>query len=169
MFRRGLLSHALPYLLALLPLMFLDYMLFPRLPFPFARPFLLPLAVSQLALREGPTAGAAYGLLVGLVNTFLGGEAFLLTLFTLLGFLLGLITNERLQSSFFPALLAAICGYLSLSLVRMALLALRDGVSFFALFHIALPEFLFSLPFFPLVYLFYHLAARSRRHRRLPV
>lgn len=169
MLRSGPFSRALPYLLALLPLLFLDYLLFPRLPFPAVRPFLLPLAVTQLALREGPTAGAAYGLLLGFFSTLLGGDPVLLFLMTLLGFLLGLITNERLQSDFFPALIAAIGGYLTLSLLRMAYLALRDGVSFFALFRIALPEFLFSLPFFPLVYLCYHLAAKQRRKRRLPI
>lgn len=162
--RQGFVHKWLPYGLALLPLLILELFVFPHVPFPWARPFLLPIAVAMVGLFEGISAGAAYGLLTGALAAALGQGSAMLFFCALVGAGVGYVFRYGLQQNFFGALLAAISACTALSLLRMLLLFLRDGASFFAPFRIAGPELLWSICFFPLIYGLYCLA-RSRGRR----
>lgn len=151
--------------LAFLPLLLLQGLVFPRLPFPGAHPFLLPLAVAMVSVREGASAGAGYGLFVGLFSVLLGEGPAMIFLFSLLGAVLGLIFRYGLQRDFWGCLLGSILALSLLDLLRMSALVIRDGASFFGLLSIALPELLWSILFFPLVFFLYYLASLSHRRR----
>jgi len=158
------------YALALLPLLLLQGLVFPRLPFPGAVPFLLPLAVAMLAVREGPSAGAGYGIFVGFFAVLLGEGTAMIFFLSLLGALLGLLFRYGLQRDFWGCFLGSFLALSLLALLRISALVIRDGASFFALVRIAIPELLWSMLFFPLVFFLYHLAGRSHRRRgELPV
>jgi len=55
------------YTLALLPVWFLEFYVLNRLPLYGIRPMLMPLAAVAVGVLEGPTAGAGYGLAVGIL------------------------------------------------------------------------------------------------------
>ena len=150
------------YLLCLLPLVWVEAVVLGRIPFFGGRPFLLPLAVFLVAIREGANFGAVFGILTGIFAVYLGHGrpgAFIL-IFALLAFFMGLLFRYGLQSDFFGCLLGTVAGLLLLELLRMGYAALTLGVSFFALLPIALPEFLWTLAFFPVVYWLYAMAFR---------
>lgn len=149
------LPPAVCYLLALLPLLLCESLLFPRLPFEGAQPFLLPAAVCLLSLREGVAGGAFWGAVFGLFAVLLGEGLAMLFLLSLLGAVCGYAFCYGLQRGFLSCLLAVFLGQLGLTLLHMGVLSIRFGAHYFALFAIALPELLWSLCFFPLVYLLF--------------
>lgn len=145
------------YALALLPLLILQGLLLPLLPFSGAVPFVLPMAVVMLAAREGATVGAGYGLFVGMFAALLGEGSPMIFFLCLLGGVLGLIFRYGLQRGFLGCLAGSFVALFLLAILRMSSLALWNGASFFALLQIAIPELLWSLLFFPLVYFLYQL------------
>lgn len=153
------------YALAFLPLLVLQGLVFPRLHFPSATPLLLPLCVAMLAVREGTSAGAGYGLFVGFFAMLLGEGSSMIFLFSLLGAGIGVIFRYGLQRDFFGCFLGSILALSLLALLRMSALAIRDGASFFALLPIAASELLWSMLFFPLVFFLYYLASLHHRRR----
>lgn len=152
------------YALALLPLLLLEALLFWRIPFPLAHPFLLPFAIAMVASREGICAGAGYGLFVGLCAMLLGHGSSMLFLCSLVGCVIALLFARGLQQGFWGSFLGGMAALLLLSLLRMLTLALFRGLPFLALCSIAFPEFFWSLPFFPLVYVIYLLPARRTHY-----
>lgn len=151
------------YALALLPLLFLEGLVFWRISFPLAHPFLLPFAISMVSSREGVIAGAGYGLLVGFFALLLGHGSSMLFLCSLVGAVVALLFERGLQQGFFGCLFGGMVSSLLLALLRMLRLSLWKGASFWDLMSIAAPEFLWSLLFFPLVYGLYLLPARRVR------
>lgn len=150
------------YAAALLPFCFLDGVVFGRIDFLGSRPFLLPLAVSVVAILEGVTAGAGYGLYAGLLASLLGhgSKGVFIFLLSLLGVLVGYAFRYGLQQTFTGCLLGSMVALCALSLIRVLFHALKDGATFFALFRISASEVLWSLAFFPLVYAIYRLVYR---------
>lgn len=160
MVRHDQFRHWCAYALALLPILLLEGFVFWRIPFPFAHPFLLPFAIALVSSREGIVGGAGYGLFVGLFALLLGHGGSMLFLCSLVGAGVSLLFALGLQQNIWGCFLGAMAGSLLLALLRMLTISLLTGAFFFSLFPIALSEFLWSLPFFPLVYGIYSLPAR---------
>jgi hypothetical protein len=150
------------YAAALLPVCILDGAVFGRIDFLGIRPFLFPLAVSVVAIFEGITAGAGYGLYAGLLASLLGHgpKGSFIFLFSLLGLLVGYAFRYGIQQSFVACLIGSMGALAAFSFVRMIFHAIKDGASFFALCRISGPEFFWSLAFFPFVYGIYRLVFR---------
>ena len=150
------------YAAALLPLVLLEGFIFTRIDFMGSRPFLLPLAVSVVAILEGVTAGAGYGLYVGLPAALLGhgSQGSFIFLLSLLGALLGFLFRSGMEQRFLSCLIASTGALFALSLLRMGFHTIKDGASFVSMFRITAPELLWSLAFFPLVYGIYRMVSR---------
>lgn len=157
------------YALALLPLVLLDGLVLGRVSFYGARPHLLPLAVILVAIWEGATAGAAYGLYAGFFASLLGHgtKGSFLFLLSLLGLGVGYLYRKGMERDFFGCFLGAMASLFALNLLRMAYYSSQYGAAFFSLFAIAVPELLWSMVFFPLVYGLYKLAQRGAGGRAL--
>lgn len=149
---------------ALLPLCLLDGLVFGRIAFWGAKPFLLPFAVSLVAIWEGAVAGAVYGIYVGYLASLLGHgvHTSFLFLFSLLGFLVGSVLHNN--AGFLSCLLLSMTALFGLCLVRMVFHTVWDEASFFSLFRITGPELLWSFLFFPLVYGLYRWVSRRVVH-----
>ena len=139
MTRRDLVHKWLIYTLGLLPVWVLDACILPRFPlFGTVAPMLLPLAVSSVAVLEGACAGTGFGMAVGLLweLAYPGGFGGLVFYLALAGMAMGAVSQYALSQSFLGCL---ICSAASLS----------------SLLQVAVPEFLWSLVWTPLVWLLF--------------
>jgi rod shape-determining protein MreD len=83
-----------------------------RLPFPLGVPNVALLAVFSLALVEGPAAGVGYGFSAGLLGDLLGAHTLgrLALVWTLAGYLAGLVRTEENRESRNPAIPMLVIG-----------------------------------------------------------
>lgn len=154
MTRRDQIHKWFVYTLALIPVWLLDEFVLNRIPVFGVVPMLLPLAVVAVAVLEGASGGAGFGLGVGLLGTavyYHTGGGFVV-LMTLLGLGTGLLTQYVLRQDFLGCLLcsALSLGILDVTRILPRLLYQRESLE--AMLRVAGGEILWSLVFTPLVY-----------------
>ena len=157
MTRRDLFHKWFAYALGLLPVWVLDAYILPRYPLWGTVPMLLPLAVAAVAVLEGAYSGTGFGLAVGLLWELaypggFGGQVFFLAL---AGMAMGAVSQYALSQSFAGCLIcsAGVLGLLDLLRVGLRLFINAAGLT--ALLQVAVPEFLWSLAWTPLVWLLF--------------
>jgi len=145
------------YALGLLPVWVLDAYILPRYPLMGVSPVLLPLAVAAVAVLEGAYAGAGFGLAVGLLweLAYPGGFGGLVFYLALAGMVMGAVAQYALSQSFPGCLIcsAGVLGVLDLLRIGRGLLVNAAGLS--DLLQVAVPEFLWSVAWTPLVWLLF--------------
>ena len=158
MTRRDFIHKWFVYALGLLPVWALDasYIL-PRYPLWGTVPMLLPLAVAAVAVLEGAYSGTGFGLAVGLLWELaypggFGGQVFFLAL---AGMAMGAVSQYALSQSF-PGCLICSAGVLGLlDCLRVARMLFINAAGLSDLLQVAVPEFLWSLAWTPLVWLLF--------------
>ena len=157
MTRRDFIHKWFVYALGLLPVWLLDAYILPRYPLWGTVPMLLPLAVAAVAVLEGAYSGTGFGLAVGLLWELaypggFGGQVFFLAL---AGMAMGAVSQYALSQSFAGCLIcsAGVLGLLDLLRVGLRLFINAAGLT--ALLQVAVPEFLWSLAWTPLVWLLF--------------
>lgn len=162
MTRRDLIHKWLVYALGLLPVWLLDAYILPRYPLWGTVPMLLPLAVAAVSVLEGAYSGTGFGLAVGLLweLAYPGGFGGLVFYMALAGMAMGAVSQYALSQSFLGCLICAAgtLGLLDLLRVAWRLLTREAGLS--ELLGAAVPEFLWSLAWTPLVWLIFRAVHR---------
>ena len=157
MTRRDLFHKWFIYTLGLLPVWVLDAYILPRYPLMGVSPVLLPLAVAAVAVLEGAYAGTGFGLAVGLLweLAYPGGFGALVLYLAVAGMLMGAVSQYALSQSF-PGCLICAAGVLGLlGLLRVARGLLINAAPLHQLLQVAVPEFLWSMAWTPLVWLLF--------------
>ena len=157
MTRRDLFHKWFIYTLGLLPVWVLDAYILPRYPLMGVSPVLLPLAVAAVAVLEGAYAGTGFGLAVGLLweLAYPGGFGGLVFYLALAGMAMGAVSQYALSQSF-PGCLICSAGVLGLlDLLRVARGLLTNAAGLSELLQVAVPEFLWSMAWTPLVWLLF--------------
>lgn len=157
MTRRDLIHKWFVYALGLLPVWVLDAYVLPRYPLWGVVPMLLPLAVAAVAVLEGASSGTGFGLAVGLLweLAYPGGFGGLVFFLALAGMAMGAVSQYALSQSFLGCLICA-AGVLGLlDLLRVARGLLTNAANLGQLLRVAVPEFLWSLAWTPLVWLLF--------------
>ena len=157
MTRRDLFHKWFIYTLGLLPVWVLDAYILPRYPLMGVSPVLLPLAAAAVAVLEGAYAGTGFGLAVGLLweLAYPGGFGGLVFFLALAGMVMGAVSQYALSQSF-PGCLICSAGVLGLlDLLRVARGLLTNAAGLSELLQVAVPEFLWSMAWTPLVWLLF--------------
>ena len=157
MTRRDLFHKWFIYTLGLLPVWVLDAYILPRYPLMGVSPVLLPLAAAAVAVLEGAYAGTGFGMAVGLLweLAYPGGFGGLVLYLAVAGMAMGAVSQYALSQSFPGCLIcsAGVLGGLDLLRVGRGLLTNAAGLS--DLLQVAVPEFLWSMAWTPLVWLLF--------------
>ena len=158
MTRRDLIHKWLTYALGLLLIWVLDAYILPRYPlFGAVVPMLLPLTTAAVAVLEGAYAGTGFGMAVGLLWELaypggFGGQVFYLAL---AGMVMGVMSQYALSQSFLGCLICS-AGVLGvLDCLRVARMLFINAAGLPELLQVAVPEFLWSLAWTPLVWLIF--------------
>lgn len=157
MTRRDLIHKWLVYALGLLPVWLLDAYILPRYPLWGTTPTLLPLAVAAVAVLEGAYSGTGFGLAVGLLweLAYPGGFGAMVFFLALAGMAMGAVSQYALSQSF-PGCLICSAGVLALlELLRVGRRLFINAADLSSLLQVAVPEFLWSLAWTPLVWLLF--------------
>lgn len=157
MTRRDQIHKWLIYSLGLLPVWLLDAYILPRYPIAGISPMLLPLAAAAVAVLEGAYAGTGFGMGIGLLweLTYPGGFGGLVFGMALAGMLMGAVSQYVLSQSF-PGCLICSAGILAaLDGLRIARGLLVHAAQLSELLQVAVPEFLCSLVWTPLIWLLF--------------
>ena len=157
MTRRDLIHKWLVYALGLLPVWLLDAYILPRYPLWGTTPVLLPLAVAAVAVLEGAYSGTGFGLAVGLLweLAYPGGSGAMVFFLALAGMVMGAVSQYALSQSF-PGCLICSAGVLALlELLRVGRRLFINAAGLSSLLQVAVPEFLWSLAWTPLVWLLF--------------
>ena len=157
MTRRDLIHKWFVYTLGLLPVWLLDAYILPRIPLWGITPMLLPLAAAAVAVLEGAYAGTGFGMAVGLLweLAYPGGFGGLVFFLALAGMAMGAVSQYALSQSF-PVCLICAAGVLGLlDCLRVARMLLINAASLSELLQVAVPEFLWSLAWTPLIWLLF--------------
>ena len=169
MTRRDLIYKWFIYALGLVPVWLLDAYILPRYPLYGSTPMLLPLAAAAVAVLEGAYAGTGFGLAVGLLweLAYPGGFGGLVFFLALAGMVMGAVSQYALNQSF-PGCLICSAGVLGLlDLLRVARGMLTNLAGLPQLLRVAVPEFLWSLAWTPLVWLLFRAIYRRVGGTRL--
>ena len=144
--RRELVTKWLSYGILLAVTALLQRLVLTRITVWEAVPILLPLAVSALAVLEGPVSGAGYGIAVGIVSMYVdGGGAMTVLLGCGAGVSIGLITRYVLRQGLWGHCLCC-AGLLLLHLLWSVGSRWITGVApLSVLLSVGLPELLWSL------------------------
>lgn len=150
------------YALSVLPVWLLETQLLSRFPLFGTVPVLLPLCAVAAGLLEGPSAGAWFGLGVGiLADAVYPGTPGGMTLgVALLGWLSGLFSQHGIGQTFPGFLICSAVSYASLELCRLLWGGLTALGSWGALAWVACKEGLWSLCFTLPVYLLFRAVYR---------
>ena len=163
MTRRDFIHKWFVYTLGLLPVWVLDAYILPRYPLQGTIPMLLPLAAAAVAVLEGAYSGTGFGLAVGLLweLAYPGGFGGLVFFLALAGMVMGAVSQYALSQSFAGCLIcsAGLLGVLELLRIARMLLVSDAGVP--VLLQVAVPEFLWSLAWTPLVWLLFRAIYRK--------
>ena len=148
----------LAYALALLPVWLADAFLMGSYPIFGVKASLLPLAAMAVATLEGGTAGAGFGLGVGLLfdastSGILPGTFILLM--ALLGWGAGLLAQYALRQDLIGCLICSALSLMAIDAVRIAYRLLTATATLIPMLRLAGKEILLSLCFVPLVYLLF--------------
>ncbi len=163
MTRRDWLNKWLHYLLALLPVWWLDAYILPRFPVFGVSALLLPVAVTAVGVLEGVAGGAGFGFGVGLLwaTAYAGGQGERVLLLTLVGMFTGALAQYALARTLVGCVVCSACALGALQLLNMLqeLFFLRAGL--WDLLCIALPQLIWTLVWTPVVYgIFYRVYDR---------
>ncbi len=148
----------LAYALALLPVWFADSFLLSRYPLLGVTPTLLPLAAIAVATLEGATAGAGYGLAVGILfdavtpGVFPGVMTFTMALLALAA---GLLAQYALRQDLIGCFICSALALAGIDALRIAARLLTKAAPLPAMLQLAGKEILWTLCFVPLVYLLF--------------
>lgn len=169
MTRRDHIHKWLIYALGLLPVWLLDAYILPRYPLWGIVPMLLPLAVAAVAVLEGAHAGAGFGMAVGLLwaLAYPGNFGSRVILMALAGLVAGAVSQYALNQSL-PGCLICAAGMLALvDGLRVLRGLVTNAASLSAMLQVAIPEWLLSLAWTPLVYLLFRAIFRRVGGARL--
>ena len=149
------------YALALLLTAFLQALVFSRLRLFGFIPVLLPAALSALATLEGPASGAGFGIAVGILSMYVDGEsAWVILLASAGGLAAGLLARYVLRQDFVGHVICT-AGLLAVRMLYYFLSHLAGGAApVSVLLGVALPEFLWSMAFSPVIYLLFRFVYR---------
>ena len=148
----------LAYALALLPVWFANAFLLPQFPLMGVTPVLLPLCAVAVATLEGATAGAGFGLAVGLLYdavTLEGLPGAMTLLMTLLGLGTGLLAQYVLRQDLISCFLGSALALAAIDAMRIGARLLQAAAPLEAMLLVAGKEILWSLCFVPPVYLLF--------------
>ena len=158
MTRRDFIHKWTVYALGLLPVWLLDAYILPRVPlWGTVVPMLLPLAAAAVAVLEGAYAGTGFGMAVGLLweLAYPGGFGGLVFYLALAGMAMGAVSQYALSQSFLGCLICS-AGVLGLlDCLRVARMLFINAADLSDLLQVAVPEFLWSLVWTPLVWLLF--------------
>lgn len=120
------------------------------------RPILIPLAVVIVAAFEGTVGGAGFGLYAGILSfaAFYEANIPLIIIYPVIGLLTGLIAEYIIQSNLVCSFLCSL-GYLALFELWNIVVQLFGGTSFPLLLRVAIPEMIYSILLFFLLYLLF--------------
>ena len=157
MTRRDFIHKWTVYALGLLPVWALDAYILPRWPLFGITPMLLPLAAAAVAVLEGAYAGTGFGMAVGLLWELaypggFGGQVFYLAL---AGMAMGAVSQYALSQSFLGCLICSVGVLGLLDCLRVARMLFINAAGLSDLLQVAVPEFLWSLAWTPLVWLLF--------------
>lgn len=167
--RRAVIRKWTAYGLALLPLWVLETLVLTRFPVFGAVPMLLPCAVTAAAVMEGQEAGAGYGLAAGLLWELAAPGGYGLKVFgmTLAGFLTGR-TSQLVISRNFPGYVICTAAVAAATdILRIAGRLLTRTAALPALLEAAVPEFLLTMLWAPVVWLLYRPVRRLASGEKL--
>lgn len=147
----------LAYALALLPVWFAQAFLVNRFPLFGVIPSLMPLAAVAVAVLEGASAGAGFGLAVGvLFDTMETGSAGWMTLaLALVGLCAGLLAQYVLRQDLLGCLVCSFLALMAVDAVRILAGLLTGRAALSAMAAVAGREIAWSLCFVPAVYLLF--------------
>ena len=147
----------LAYALALLPVWFLEAHLLSRYPLFGVKPMLLPLCAVAVATLEGATAGAGFGLAVGLLFDAMdpGAPGAMIFVMALLGLGAGLLAQYVLRQDLIGCFLCSALALVAMDALRVAVRLLMGTAPLRAMLELAGREILWSICFVPLVYLIF--------------
>ena len=150
------------YTLGLLPIWILDAYLLGRYPVFGAKPLLLPLAVSAVAVMEGAYAGAGFGLGVGLLWAlgYAGTNGGVVLFLVLAGMMVGISAQYALTQGFVGCLLCSAGTLFALECLHIFWGLFSQAAPLSALVEISAKELFFSLLWTPLVYLIFRAVFR---------
>ena len=146
------------YALGLLPIWILDAFLLGRYPLYGTKPLLLLLAVVAVSVLEGASAGARFGLAVGLLWElgYAGGSGGLILFLVLVGAVAGSAAQYALTQGFLGSFLCSAAAMAALELIRIFLGVFTQKAALTVLLEVATKEFLWTLVWTPLVYLIFN-------------
>lgn len=157
MTQRDFFTKWLIYGLALLPVWFLEVYVLSRISIFGVSPTLLPLAAITVAVLEGGASGAGFGLAVGVICDAVYGTSGAMTLsLTLLGAAAGITAQYLVRQNLVGCAICSAAGLFLIELFRVGWRLLLQVADLAALVQVALPEFLLSLIFTPLLYAIFH-------------
>ena len=136
--------------------------IFSRIPIGGCVPTLIPAAVAIVAVLEGSTGGAIFGLCLGLLGCLSGwAGASLILCATLIGMFAGCLQERPRRSEAPVCLLSAVAAIVGTELVQLLLHRLAGQGSWLAVSRIALGEGLYSIVLaVPAYFLFYFVYRR---------
>ena len=145
----------LAYALALLPLWLLETYLLSRYPLFGVKPMLLPLCAMAVATLEGATAGAGFGLAVGMLFDAMdpGSAGAMIFIMALLGLGAGLLSQYALRQDLIGCFLCSVLALAVMDALRIGSRLLVGAAPLRPMLVLAGKEILWSLCFVPLVYL----------------
>ena len=151
------------YAVALLPGLLLEFAVFSRWPLLGVSPVLVPVAAFTVAVLEGPTGGAGYGLFCALFWSAAtpGDTGGVFVTLTLLCLLAGLLAQRFLRQNLLGCLLCSLLGLTVWELFRVAVRLFSRAATLPQLLKIALPELLLSLAFVLVIYPLYRAVYRK--------
>jgi len=154
MTRRDFILKWLLYALALLPVLLLQLYIFPRLPIFGIIPALFPLAAATVAVLEGPTGGAGFGLFVGILSDALipGIPGTMTLALTLLGICAGTAARYGIHQNIIGCLICSSGALVVINGLRVIYSLLRGRAPLLELLVVAIPEIIISLIFLPVIY-----------------
>jgi len=151
MTRRDTILQWIAYLVALGAITVFNFNLLGQIPI--SLPLLLPVAAVAVGTLEGPRFGAGFGLAAGIVMATVGhGGLLCIPLLAVLAWLCGLIAQFALRRDLVGHMICAAGAMLLLEIWQVGYRWLTHVAAPGLLFRVALPEFLWTLVFSPLVY-----------------
>lgn len=147
----------LAYACALLPVWFLERFVLSAFPLWGIKPMLLPLAAMAVATLEGATAGAGFGLAVGILFDAVDPSApgVMIFLLSLLGLAAGLLSQYVLRQNLIGCFLTSALALMCIDTLRVGARLLLGMAPPAVLLELAGKEVGWSLCFVPPVYLLF--------------
>lgn len=147
------------YALGLLPIWILDAFLLGRYPLFDTKPLLLPLAVVAVAVLEGASAGARFGLAVGLLWElgYAGGSGTMILFLVLVGAAAGSAAQYALTQGLLGCFLCSAAAMAMLEVLRVFLGIFTQKAALTVLIGVAAKELMWTLVWTPLVWLVFRL------------